>query len=86
LPFNCQILAISAILAIFCAPLPASFSQKPHPAIDVLLQTKGEVPFDRAVTARSKLFRTPLQGLISVIPGCSTGVLPIFKDRNPFTP
>jgi hypothetical protein len=43
-----------------CSLLPVSLSQKPHPASDVLLQTKGEVPFDRAVTARSKLFRTPL--------------------------
>jgi hypothetical protein len=40
----------------FCGPQPAFFSQKPHPAIDVLLQTKGEVQFDRAVTARSKPF------------------------------
>jgi hypothetical protein len=51
------ILALSAILAMNCAPQPASLSQKPHPAIDVLLQTKGEVQFDRAVTARLKLFR-----------------------------
>jgi len=36
-----------------CSPLPASFSQMPTP-IDVLLQTKAEVQFDRAVTARSK--------------------------------
>jgi hypothetical protein len=31
-------------------------SARPHPGIDVLLQTKGEVTFDRAVTERSKLF------------------------------
>jgi hypothetical protein len=34
-----------------------SFSQKPHPAIEVLLQTKVKPKFDRAVTARSKPFR-----------------------------
>ncbi|HWF02586.1 MAG TPA: hypothetical protein VHA06_02815, partial [Candidatus Angelobacter sp.] len=55
--FNRQSLALLAILAIFYSPLPAYLSHKPHPAIEVLLQTKGEVQFNRAVTARSKHFR-----------------------------
>jgi hypothetical protein len=38
----------------FCGPQPAFFSQKPHPAIAVLLQTKGEVSFDSLMTALSK--------------------------------
>jgi hypothetical protein len=37
--------------AISCDPLPASLSQKPHPAIEVLLQTNIKVQFDRTVTA-----------------------------------
>jgi hypothetical protein len=41
---------------LFYSPQPMSISQKPHPASEVLLQTKGESKFDRAVTARSKLF------------------------------
>jgi hypothetical protein len=55
--FQLPILAISAILAMNCAPQPASLSHRPHPAYEVLLQTKGKTQFDRAVTARSKLFR-----------------------------
>jgi hypothetical protein len=41
----------------FCSPQPASLSHRPHPAIEVLLRTKAQLQFDRAVTARSKLFR-----------------------------
>jgi hypothetical protein len=37
-------------------------SARPHPPIEVLLQTKGEVPFDRAVTARSNPFFLVLSG------------------------
>jgi hypothetical protein len=45
---------MSPILAISPNPLPASFSQLPHPGVELLLQTKDEVSFDRAVTERSK--------------------------------
>jgi hypothetical protein len=47
----------------FCDPLPASLSQKPHPAYVLLLQTNAKLQFDRAMTVRSKLFRGPLLGL-----------------------
>jgi hypothetical protein len=61
--FQFRRLPILAILAIFYSPLPASLSQKPHPAYEFLLQTKAKLQFDRAMTARSKLFRGPLSGL-----------------------
>jgi hypothetical protein len=38
------------------APLCLRLSARTPPGIDVLLQTKGELNFDRAVTERSKLF------------------------------
>jgi hypothetical protein len=51
-----SILAIPAILAIYSATLCRRFSASPPPGVELLLQTKGKVHFDRAVTERSKLF------------------------------
>jgi hypothetical protein len=45
---------ILAILAIRFAALCLHPSARPHPGVDVLLQTKAQPPFDRPVIGLSK--------------------------------
>jgi hypothetical protein len=48
-----------------CVSQPA-----PHPGVDVLLQTKGEVPFDSLMTALLKLFFPLVLPLIWLTADC----------------
>jgi hypothetical protein len=67
LGFQLSIVNFGSSGNLFCDPLPASFSQTPHPGVDVLLQTKGEVTFDSLMTALSRVFPAPFSGLIWLI-------------------
>jgi hypothetical protein len=56
--YTMQSQRIPGILAALCR----CTSARPHPGVDVLLQTKGEVQFERTVDSLSKLFFGLLSG------------------------